>query len=447
MRKETTFSILNLLSLILLAPVWALAAGAGTAGGQTLKRGLSPRAESLAGVYTAFADDVYSLYYNPAGMARTLRPEITTAYNSGLVDDGLGLMAGVLPYDETLTFGLGLAYYNAGKFDYVDAQGASRKIMNAQTDILIDMAGAYQLTDDLAVGATAKLLISTLLEDYHGSALALDLGGMYRPDLPILQNRLRLGLAVLNLGTPMRYQDVADPLPIQARLGARYEIFRNDPKTKTPHELAAGLEVQGDLEGVLACNLGVEYCFQKMLSARLGYQLLSDLKGLTAGLGFEQEVFGNNAIRLDYSFNLVQKFNSTHKLSLTYALGRDPRRLTDWDRDQRKKGVQKAVQEQKKVEQEIDREKKNQDAFPVATTEVLEIEKANGQPARLILNIGSSGSRIKKGMIGYIYNLASGSKILAGKCSISEIYSSRSTAVIQNKQGDITTKCVVEIKP
>ncbi len=52
--------------------------------------GISARAVGMGNAFTAVADDVYSIYYNPAGLATLERPEFATTYAQlypGLTDN------------------------------------------------------------------------------------------------------------------------------------------------------------------------------------------------------------------------------------------------------------------------------------------------------------------------------------------------------------------------
>ena len=64
-----------------LTPVFA--AGPGSTGLQVLKSDISPRAMGMGGAFSAIADDVYSMNYNPAGLGQLYMPEASAMYLSG----------------------------------------------------------------------------------------------------------------------------------------------------------------------------------------------------------------------------------------------------------------------------------------------------------------------------------------------------------------------------
>ena len=64
MRKIIIFS------LALVLPAGAYASGAGTTAAPFLKAAMSPRAVSMAGAFSALANDSGAIFVNPAGLAQ-----------------------------------------------------------------------------------------------------------------------------------------------------------------------------------------------------------------------------------------------------------------------------------------------------------------------------------------------------------------------------------------
>jgi hypothetical protein len=69
------------------------------------------------------------------------------------------------------------------------------------------------------LGVTGKYLSSELAESESATAMAADLGGQYKAN-----SRLNIGLAIQNVGTKLKYQDVGDDLPRVARMGMAYKL-------------------------------------------------------------------------------------------------------------------------------------------------------------------------------------------------------------------------------
>src|SRR5436309_2303736 len=60
----------------------AVAAGPGTAAGDSLSLGMGPRAAAMGEAFTGLADDASAIYWNPAGMSRLYAPEAVFNYTN-----------------------------------------------------------------------------------------------------------------------------------------------------------------------------------------------------------------------------------------------------------------------------------------------------------------------------------------------------------------------------
>ena len=82
--------------------------------------GVGARVSGLGHAYTAVADDVYAVYYNPAGLATLNRPEFGTTYSRLLtgLSDGSNVQNSFLGYAHPFDGGrrgtLGVAWNNFG---------------------------------------------------------------------------------------------------------------------------------------------------------------------------------------------------------------------------------------------------------------------------------------------------------------------------------------------
>ena len=67
--RHTTYILLLMLLLLWVVPGYATT-NVGTAGAQFLKIGPGARVDSLGGAFSALANDVTSIYWNPAGISQ-----------------------------------------------------------------------------------------------------------------------------------------------------------------------------------------------------------------------------------------------------------------------------------------------------------------------------------------------------------------------------------------
>lgn len=117
---------LALAAALLLAAPAARAASAAT-GAVVLRHAQSARAAALGGGLCAEDSGVEALGVNPAGAAGAARPELLSAFTSGVADDSYGFLGYAHPLKRGVA-AAGLTYYDAGSVNVVSPSGASRSV-------------------------------------------------------------------------------------------------------------------------------------------------------------------------------------------------------------------------------------------------------------------------------------------------------------------------------
>lgn len=283
-------------------------------GADVLRSAMVPRAIALGGAFTAAADDVNALVYNPAGLARIAGTEL--GFTHALTPlDTLEHLALAQSLKAGGVIGGSLVYRH---LPVIDNDGALDAPI-AANDLVLTLGYGTRLTglfaggEEFAAGLDLKWLRSAL-GDYSASTVAADLGLQWLPG-PLPGSSL--GLAARNLGSALKYREVADDLPWSVRLGASYRVV-----DLAGHKLTANLEGGGEQAGeTWSAGAGIEYWFQDALALRVGYQhqpdsLASVVRG---GLGFK---FSLDTVQLqaDYAFKPVMysagSLDPEHFLSL-----------------------------------------------------------------------------------------------------------------------------------
>ncbi len=400
---------------------WALsveASGPGTSAGIILKQNSCPRAEAMGEAHTAISDtEAGAASWNPAGLYNAYRQDVSAMYFRGIIDDAFGSLSYSQTFTQKYSLGGSLLFYDAGLFDLTGFDGQTSRIA-AERDFLGILTGAGKLKiweREFLVGTNVKFLYSSLLESEAAFAVALDLGAMY--EVRELMDDLVAGITIKNLGTPMKYIDKADPLPLMLLLGASYKLLKGKV-----HDLILAADGHLDLEGNIRGNLGAEYWHGKIVALRAGYKLGYDLDSLTIGAGFR---YLN--LQMDYSFGMMSALNSIHKVSLTYTLAVDVKRQVEV------LGAKPKVRSKRRA--------KAKPLLPVMA-EVLEIENIGGEARRVVLSVGKN-KKLRKGHQGTIFN---NSGLEIAKIKIIEVYPTRCLAKVIEKSGEIGKKTKVEIQ-
>ena len=324
---------------------------------------LSPDAQTMWANASkiAFAEDDMSVAvtYTPWLRALALR------------DVYLAYLSGYYKVNERQAVGLSLRYFDLGSIQFTNENGDPLNVANPR-EYEITGSFASKLSDKLAAAVGLKFIYSRLAvgnfgnQDFKpGSAVAGDVSLTYQDDLSVsgYDSRLRLGLAVSNLGSRITYTDNPDNrdfIPSNLGLGGALEMDIDEYNTlvfaldvnkllvPTPTTLDS-LPQDGILDykqvttveglfnsfgdapnGVseelseLMFSAGFEYWYNKQFAVRAGYYYEAATKGnrqfFTAGIGLKYNVFGIDLSYLVPTTNINNPLNNTLRFTLVFDM-------------------------------------------------------------------------------------------------------------------------------
>ena len=297
----------TLLSLLLLLPLKAYASETAA----FLKLGVGARAVGMAGAYTAIADDVNALAWNPAGLSALDKRELG-AMHAEMTQETRYDFVGYAQPSKYGTFAAGAVYLGHGRIDGRDTSGTPTGTYGA-SDQAVSLGFGSRLDTGLRLGANVKYIRSAIASA-SAQSFALDLGGQYAltgvggPGLPLL------GLAVQNLGPGLKFEDHTSQLPLTLAAGIGYRLpmgltmamdFKQRPHAKES-EFSAGAEY------VLLTNFTLRAGYSTT-QAESGSSMgdLAALNGFATGLGFKLHDYS-----LDYSFTPMGELGNVQRFSL-----------------------------------------------------------------------------------------------------------------------------------
>jgi hypothetical protein len=286
------------------------------------------RQAGLGNAFTAIADDVYSTYYNPSGLAQLHRSEFTAYYAklySGLTDGssiGRSFVAYGHPTAKYGTFGfsylsLSLAdLYTESTFalHYAAAVG-QRWNLGGSMKLLKKSFGSDTYTENAINSDTGASLggPDPLFAKYGSSksAVSFDLGAQYR-----ISRIYGIGLTILNLNSPNMALSPGDTDNVATVYKAG--LAR---KTKTT-SIDAEVSMRKFTSDEYRFNMG-------------GERWLRESFGIRGGLGFGQRQYQVTSIGFSYKWDSLQ-FDyaliypltgikgtfGTNQLSMTFRFGR-----------------------------------------------------------------------------------------------------------------------------
>ncbi len=295
------------------------ARGAGTTTASFLKIGIGAKNMAMGGT-GAVSEDVNSIYWNPAGLAHLSRAEISVMHAIWFQDINYEHLAIAYP-GRFGTIGIGANYLSMKSIEKYDVNDVKLN----ETYKPYDMAGTISYARKLRIadfrlqmGGNIKY-ISSKLENESDWAVAVDIGGIY-DELKVMGKKLKLGFAVQNLGTKMKFVSEEESLPLNIKAGCSYPAI-----VSSVHRLTVAVDVNKPSDNDVYGNVGTEY-FCKLsqnasVAARVGYKTntkgYNAIDGLSAGAGFVFQNYG-----LDFAWVPYGDLGNTFRFSLTALLGK-----------------------------------------------------------------------------------------------------------------------------
>ncbi|MFA5859412.1 MAG: PorV/PorQ family protein [Elusimicrobiota bacterium] len=288
---------------------------AGTTSANFLKILSSARSDGMASAFIAVADDVNSLYFNPAGLTGVKRKEIQTTYSAWFENSSFGLLDYGMPLAKNNCLGIGLGYFSYGemaKTSLIDAAGIPVQdgTFNAwDFNVLLGYAQSLYRDNDtkwlygLAYGINAKIITRSIDSSTIATA-AIDIGVLYTP-----LKFLNIGFAVQNIGPGLKYENYSDNLPLNIRLGLAQTVIFNPI-----HKLICAIDISQPVDNNTRFLAGVEYAYKNILFFRTGLRYNYDTNWFTTGIGVR---YGH--YRLDYAYLPFGPLGNAHKLTLVFT--------------------------------------------------------------------------------------------------------------------------------
>ena len=319
LKREAVLIVMALFIIIAAAPsVHAdINDGAGTVGAAFLKIEGGSRPAGLGGAFTGLANDINTIFWNPAGLTAVQDRELTAMQHFSFAD----INNNTIGYAQRL----GQLVWGAsflGSFTEIERrQGPTEDPDSTATvgGFATGLSLAYPLSTAMSVGGTAKV-ISQQLDIQNAYGVAADVGLV----LNLLEDRFGIGVAVQNAGV----LDGGENLPMALRAGFAYRTWTQSVAAEAeepmpPQELwtlvaDAHLPL---LDANPSFHLGMERWFYDSIAARVGYRISlneNPSDGLAIGIGVRrsgEDMLANVDFQFDYAFVPDPNLGNAHRVS------------------------------------------------------------------------------------------------------------------------------------
>lgn len=328
------------------------------------------RAGGMGEAGIAVTDDANAMHWNPAALA-FLENEMgfSMSYSPwlrslGIPDINLAYLSGYLRASENGVIGASLRYFSLGTIEFTDLD-ANPIGQDKPNEFALDIGYSLKVTEDLSAAISLRYFYSRLVSTVNVdpnikpvNSVAGDISFLYKKDFSIssagqnLPVNFSAGLNISNIGPKVSYTSTtssSDFIPINLRIGYAFEFqvdeynsitFANDfNKLMVPSEggrsdlsLLSGMFGSfGDAPGgfgeelaEITTSIGMEYWYQDLFSARIGWFYEDPAKGnrqfITLGAGLRYNVFG---LHFSYLAPLAPNhpLQNTLRFTLTYDFG------------------------------------------------------------------------------------------------------------------------------
>ncbi len=254
--------------------------------------------------FTAVADDLSAMHYNPAGLVQIWHPELALMHDSYLDSGYYETIGYAYPFKGVGTAAACFNYLNYGSVEKRDSSG--------------NLVGSYNPFDASFSAGIGFPLVKDLSGGLRSQWIRQDIDGVIHTgmlwDMALFYNaspQLSFGMDLKNIGVETGGYN----LPTELLSGAAYRFFFGARKI---HSLIVGMNGDIGAQGIGGVRFGAEYGLERKYFARAGYSHdfqdsdLGLVKGTNFGVG---ALFGQ--FQVDYAFTFMGDLGNVQRLSMT----------------------------------------------------------------------------------------------------------------------------------
>jgi len=316
------------------------------------------RASGMGEVGTAIADNIYAVFWNPAGLGFQQTRQVGLSFSKWLPQFNADLFYSYGTYGQYLealdgTIAATFIFMNLGEFTRTSDNGTALGTFRSN-EFCLGVSYGTMIGTDVSAGVQIKYIQSNLApaggqQASAGTGIsgAFDLGFLWKPaQLSVfgwnLDNVLSVGVNLQNVGPKMTYLNESDPLPTSLRTGFGFKLVEDEFNDLMVSVDFSKLLVKRDSLGSdpiprsfvtawgvggIETGIGLEYIYDRIVSLRGGYFNEPKSAGarefFTLGAGVKYDLFA-----LDFSYILTVEDNHPLANTLRFSL------VVDWGQEQ-----------------------------------------------------------------------------------------------------------------
>jgi hypothetical protein len=308
----------------------------GTTAAQFLKVGSGARPMAMGGAYVAVSNDVYSLYWNPAGITKVNGFTIGGSYTRWFADITHHFWGIILPVTPNTAIGLSGIFVNMDPIEVttIDQPHGTGEFYNA-SDLAICFSAAVRPIDFLSIGLTGKYVQQSLYNE-SASTFAFDVGSLL--DIPFKGMKLGMNFSnfggelkldgrdlikeydlnpdnTLNTGVETRLGTQGWNLPVNFRVGLAIDVVGKGTEGLLDNEnnrITLSVDGNHPADAAQYLNIGAEYSFSEIISLRGGFRSNRDVEKFFYGLGLSIPLADKSTFYFDYALASFGELDYIH---------------------------------------------------------------------------------------------------------------------------------------
>ena len=281
----------------------------GKSGFGFLKISPSARAAGMGDAFTAIADDVTTIFYNPAGLTNLNGSVFNFNLTDWIVNSSIISGAIATPLGRNGALGLSIVKFDTEDFEettVADPEGTGRMI-NAG-DLALAIAYAIQLTDNLSFGFKGQYLEENIDAD-KATAVTADFSTYYKTGF----RDLTLAMIMKNFGPEAKFLSDKFKLPLYFNINTAMSLIGSKG---SPFQWLVSVESAFATDYRDRYHLGTEMWIADMIAIRGGYKFYYDTEDWTLGAGLKLGL-GSREVIVDVSYsNFVEYFDPPLRFSI-----------------------------------------------------------------------------------------------------------------------------------
>lgn len=305
----------------------------GTTAASFLKIGVGARTIGMGGAFTAVANDLSAIYWNPAGLGRLNAAEAAFNHIDWIADIKYDAAAIAILLDDLGTIGLSFTTMNVGEMEVTTTErpeGTGERFSAGGT--MMGLSYAKNLTNKFSIGFNLKYIREDIW-NMRSQTVAFDIGTLYTADI---LDGLNIGASMSNFGSKMRlfgrdnrvliktgsggenivnaeYELGSYELPLIFRVGLATNMMKTDN-----NRLTVAIDAIHPNDNTEYINSGIEYSWAEIISLRGGWKSSFERgteQGLTLGVGLQYILSSPTNFVIDYAYQDFGRLKEIHYFS------------------------------------------------------------------------------------------------------------------------------------